>query len=71
MNKAIACSIEKAKQALGYLPAVALEEGCDGACDGWLIAVSTYDFFDFGIQTSNFLALHSEDSHAKRYTHQS
>jgi hypothetical protein len=27
MNKTIACSIEKAKQDLGYLPAVALEEG--------------------------------------------
>jgi len=27
MNKTIACSIEKAKQDLGYNPTVALEEG--------------------------------------------
>jgi nucleoside-diphosphate-sugar epimerase len=27
MNKSIACSIEKAKQELGYLPTVSLEEG--------------------------------------------
>jgi nucleoside-diphosphate-sugar epimerase len=27
MNKTIACSVEKAKQHLGYIPLVALEEG--------------------------------------------
>jgi transposase-like protein len=29
----------------------------------------TTPFFDFGIQLYNFLALHSEESHARHYTH--